>query len=207
MAAATIVDPHIADATIAAPAIRRIMESSLPSPTAAQREHAAADLGRRIEGVTGEPVTEHDFERLLPSIRGRSVRADPPRDGTLVEHEVSGDQPAAGVEQPAQHRTRRRKWWVGDDVERSPREPQVGCVGADDHHRAAELGAQSRSPKRVSLDGDDPGTEADERARQGAVAGADVDDEIAAPDPGRGDELFSPARLESVPAPLPSRAA
>ena len=59
----------------------------------------------------------------------------------------------------------------------------------------------------MSFDGDDAGTEADEWAGQRAVASTDVEDEVAAPDTRRGDELLSQAGVKSVPAPLPSRAA
>jgi hypothetical protein len=109
------------------------------------------------------------------------MRADPPRDGPLVEHEVSAHEPAAGVQQPAQDRTRRRERRIGDDVEGSAGEPQVGCVGTDDDYLTAEFGAQRRRPLRMALDGDDVGTAAHEGARQGTVTGADVEDEIAAP--------------------------
>jgi hypothetical protein len=57
----------------------------------------------------------------------------------------------------------------------------------------------------VPLDGDDVGAEAHEEACQGAVACADVEDEVAAPNARRGDELLSPTRSESMPSPLPSR--
>ena len=58
--------------------------------------------------------------------------------------------------QPTEQRSRRTEGWIGDDLERSARQAQVGGVGA--HHRDAspgELLAQERDPLLVQLDGDD----------------------------------------------------
>jgi hypothetical protein len=179
----------------------------MPSATTAQREHTTTDRWRRVEGAAGESLSEYDLERPLPSSCRRRVWTDPPRDGPLVEHEVGADQPTAGVQQPAQHRTRRRERRVGHDVERLSWQPQVGGVGVDDEDLTAELGTQGRRSLRMPFDGDDVGAEAHERARQGTVAGTDVEDEIATPNARRGDDLLSPVRVEPVPAPLTSRSA
>jgi hypothetical protein len=114
----------------------------MPSPTAVQREHSTSDRGRRVEGATGEARSEYDLERLLPSRCCGRVWTDPPRDGPLVEDEVSADEPTAGVQQPAQHGTRRCEWRVGDDVERLSWQSQVGGVGVDDDHLTSKLGTQ-----------------------------------------------------------------
>ena len=73
--------------------------------------------------MAGQPVAEQDRELLLPPGRGWCRRTDPSGDRPLVEHEMSADESATGVEQAAQNFARGRERRVGDDVERPAGEP------------------------------------------------------------------------------------
>jgi hypothetical protein len=87
-------------------------------------------------------------------------------------------------------------------VERTAREAQVGRVGDDhDHVRVAEPGSQRVGSSRVELDGDHPRASRDQWAREGPVARADVEDEVARRDARVGDEALRPLVSELVEPP------
>jgi hypothetical protein len=107
--------------------------------------------------------------------------------------------PEQAGEQPRRHRERR----IGDDVERTARQPQIRRVDFDDHGEPAESLPQDLGAPRMQLDGDDPRSRVDERRGEGTRARPHVDDQIAAADGAVGDESFSPTRVELMPAPPP----
>jgi len=80
---------------------------------------------------------------------------------------------------------------------------QVTGVGHDDHELAPEAGPQVRGPVGVGLDGDDPSTDLEQRERQSAQTGPDVEDEVAGADSRVSDEPRGPPRIEFVPSPRP----
>lgn len=90
-------------------------------------------------------------------------------------------------------------------MEPTPRQPEVGGVGLDHHDVVSESPAEDLGSPRMELDRDDPRSRVDQWRRERAGARTDVEGEIAAADAAVGDELFSPAGFELVPAPPPWR--
>jgi hypothetical protein len=88
-------------------------------------------------------------------------------------------------------------------VEGTARQPQVRRVGLDHYRELAEPLPEDLGASRMQLDGDDPRARVDEWCGEGTRARPYVDDQIAAPDSTVGDESFSPARVELMPAPPP----
>ena len=62
-----------------------------------------------------------------------------------------------------------------------------------------------RDAFRMQFDRDHSGSRPHERGREHAGAGTDVDDQLAGPDAGVGDDRVGPAVSESVPAPRDPR--
>jgi hypothetical protein len=122
-------------------------------------------------------------------------------------HEVRGDETAPRREQPLEHRLADRERRVGDDPEGPPPEPEIRCVRLDDRDlRAGEARPEEGRPSVVTLDGDDDRAGAEQRGRQRARAGADVEDELSGSDRRVGHERRRPALIEAVPPPGRRRA-
>lgn len=93
---------------------------------------------------------------------------------------------------------------VGDDVERSAGQPEVGRVGTDDSHRRCEQFPETVGPTGMCLDRDDPMTGVDERMRDGAGARTDVEHERPLRQVGVSDEPTCDLGIELVPSPPPA---
>jgi hypothetical protein len=106
-------------------------------------------------------------------------------------------------EQAVQQCRRDRERRVGDDMERTARQPEVRRVGLDHHRESAEPLPEGLRTPRMQLDGDDPRAGVDQRCCERARARAHIDDQITAADSAVGDESFSPARVELMPSPPP----
>ena len=92
-------------------------------------------------------------------------------------------------------RGRRRSRRVGSD------DPEL-TVG----HGVREPLAQRHDAARVELHGDDPRPGRQQGSGEGAVAGADVEHQVARTDAARRDQTISRARVEAVPVPARGRA-
>lgn len=64
--------------------------------------------------------------------------------------------------------------------------------------------AQERGAAGMQFDGDDPGAGVDQVAGERAGTRADVEDELARSDLGRGDDARGPLVIEPVPSPGPA---
>ncbi|HMK12109.1 MAG TPA: hypothetical protein VK461_11045 [Acidimicrobiales bacterium] len=117
---------------------------------------------------------------------------------------MRGLQVAAALHEARDQRVGDAEGWVGDDVERAPRQPEVGCIGFDDDDVVPEVPAQMCCAPGMELDRDDPSAGLDQRARERAPSRTDVDDEVAGPDTGVSDELLRPAGIELMPSPCPA---
>lgn len=123
----------------------------------------------------------------------------------LGEHEASGDEPTAGLQQAPEQCGGDGERWVGDDVERAAGQAQVRGVCFHHDDGWSELGAQVLGPGMVGLHSDDPGAGADQRPGDGAEAGPDVEDEGASREIGVSDEAVGCGLVELMPAPPPRR--
>jgi hypothetical protein len=115
------------------------------------------------------------------------------------------------MEQPVEECGRDGERWVRDDMERPARQPQRGRIGAcKDEPPAGDVRreplAERVAPTVVELDGDDACADGEQRRGDGAVAGADVEDEGSGREPRVSDELLGPPRVQPVPSP-PDRGA
>jgi hypothetical protein len=155
--------------------------------------------------VSRDPVADRDLEVPSPARCAGRLWPRPPDEGALVEHEVSAQQPGAGLEQPPEQRARDDERWVGDHVERLTGQPQIGGVGLDDGD-AGEPTSELCDAIAVALDGDDVGAGAHEWERDRAATGPDVEHDIAAPDASVTNESVGESRIELVPAPSAQRA-
>lgn len=88
-------------------------------------------------------------------------------------------------------------------MERSAWQPQVSGVGFDHDDAPAKPLPQDLGAPWVQLHGDDASAGVDERCGERARARPHVEDQITAADSAVGDEPFSPARVELMPAPPP----
>jgi hypothetical protein len=66
------------------------------------------------------------------------------------------------------------------------------------------LGAQPACATCVQLDRDNPSAGFQQRQGECSCAGSEVDNQLARPDGCTGNDLLSPMRVQSVPAPRPS---
>jgi len=92
---------------------------------------------------------------------------------------------------------------IGHDVKRAARQAEVGGVGLHDHDPTIEPLAQALRAARMGLDRDDARAHVEERGRDRAGAGADVEDGGAGPQSRVSDEPTRPRGVELVPAPPP----
>lgn len=113
-----------------------------------------------------------------------------PRDRHRLRYDEIGSlEPARPRRQPGEHRGDSVERRVGDHPERTPREPEIPDIGADDLDViAGEVGAESRYPVSLQLERDDPGTGCREVPRDGARPGAEIEHEVGATDSTAGDE-------------------
>lgn len=100
------------------------------------------------------------------------------------------------MEQPPQDRAGGGERRVGDDVERPAGQAEIAGVGTHERDAPAELGGEAVGTPAMTFDGDHGRAGVEEWSGDRAVSGADVDDEVAAADPGGRDEAFSPDRVE-----------
>jgi hypothetical protein len=107
-------------------------------------------------------------EDLTPSPRAWRVGALPSANRPVLENQVRGHEVAPALDEPRDERVRDAERRVRDDVKVATGETQVGSVGLHNHHVGAELRSQLRGSPRMELDGDDAGTELDERPRERA---------------------------------------
>ncbi len=123
-----------------------------------------------------------------PLRRGRApARLGGPGDGgAALDDQVRPSQEASRIEQPAQGAARGGERQVGDDPKRSSGKLDAEEVALDDGDGVDVVEAVVETPQGtpVELDGDDAGAGGDERCREGAVAGAEVHDELARSDAG-----------------------
>lgn len=117
---------------------------------------------------------------------------------------MSARQTAAGLEQPTEQRSGHAERRVGHDVVGPSWEAQIRSVGFDDHDASSEPCTQGRGSLRVCLDRNDACAPRHQGSGDGTRPRADVEHEGAAWERGGVDEILSPRRLESVPAPWPS---
>lgn len=115
------------------------------------------------------------------------------------DDEIGADETAAGRQQPPDERCGDGKRGIGHDVKRLTGEPQVAGIGHhDDDRLALEAFPELEGASFVQLDGDDAGSCSQQRRREGARAGADVEDESSRTDGGVLHEASRPALIESV---------
>lgn len=105
------------------------------------------------------------------------------------------------MKQASHHRGDDRVRRVGDDVEGSAGQAQISSVGSDDDDLVTEPAFEVTGPARVQLDGDDPGSRFHQRRGDGAVPGADVEDERPLGEGSVSDESSRCSWSELMPAP------
>jgi len=126
----------------------------------------------------------------------------PPAGDVLRDDEIGRDEPAPRAEQPPDQTGRDSERRVGHDPERPTREPEVGAVGLDHRdRRSGEAAAERVGAPGMELDGHDPGTGRDQRNRERAGAGPDIEHEVAGADAGGGGEPPCPRVSEAVEPP------
>jgi hypothetical protein len=117
-------------------------------------------------------------------------------------HEIGSYEPAARSEQATDQCCRDGKRGIGHDPERPPRQSQVGRVRHDDDDAGApEPVAQKSRPPLVQLDRHDASSGVDERQRERAVAGSDVEHELTRSNGGILDHERRPTAIELVEPP------
>ena len=116
-------------------------------------------------------------------------------------------QPAAGLQQPPEHSGGDRERRIRDHMVRLQRQAEVTGVGPHDDDAVAEPTSEVAGAGGMRLDSDDPHATRDERSRERAVTGADVDHERVGREGGVSDELGGPTRFELVPSPPGRRGA
>jgi len=168
----------------------------------ADDEDGGVDLGWRAKGTAGHGQARGDPEtaRAAGGVTAGCVTVG----CGALQDQVGGSQPGTGrQQQPEQWRglSVRR---AGHDAERAGRQPQRGDVGGH-HGDLREPGTQPGGPAGMQLDRDDAGAGRQQRSGQRAVAGAEVQDELAGVDTGRGDDARGPVIGEPVPSPGTAR--
>lgn len=136
-----------------------------------------------------------------PATGSWSLVRRPPVDGPVGQDEVRGLQPASSVEETAQHGVRDRVRRVGDDVEGTPRQAEVGGVGPDDRDAPTEALLEVAGASVVQFDGQDAMPIHDQRSGDCAGAGADVENERGVGQRCVSDEVLSGLLVELVPSP------
>ena len=119
----------------------------------------------------------------------------------MLEDQPGGDQPAPRLEEAAEQRGRHVEGRVRDDVIRTTWEPELGRVRLYDHDAAAESLTQALRAIGMRFDRDDTRARVEERARDRAGAGADVEDGGTGRESCVSDEPLRPPSVELVPAP------
>jgi hypothetical protein len=155
-----------------------------------------------VEGGARQLTRHGRPERLLPPVSARCSAASPSKSDVPGHDDVGREEPAAAAHEAPDQRGGDAERRVGHHPERPPREPQVDRVYL--HHRdrsTREPIAQLLSAAGVELEGDNARAEIDQRERQPAGPGTDVEDEIAGSDSCRNDKVTSPVVIELMPSP------
>jgi hypothetical protein len=117
--------------------------------------------------------------------------------------EIGARQSSTGRKESFDHRSGDRERGVGDDTERAARKSEVGGVGNDDRDRLVPKPAlQVPGPGDMELDRDDTRAGVQQRRREGAATGADVDDQITRAYASSMDEPQRRVIGELVPSPV-----
>lgn len=114
---------------------------------------------------------------------------------------MRGLQATAPVEKATQDRRGDRVRRVGDDVEGTPGQTEIGGIGTYDGHPSPESLLEPPGTSVVELDGDDTVSGLDQGAGDGTGSRADVEDERPFGQRGLSDEASSSSVVELVPAP------
>jgi hypothetical protein len=160
----------------------------------ADEEDGGIDARRRAEGAPGQGESGAHPVGAWCFLAG--VLAD---DGALKD-EVGRGEPGSGLQQQAQEVGGDPVGRVGHDAEPAPGQREAPGIRFD-HRDAGEALAQERGAAGMQFDGDNPGSGADQVAGERAGTRADVEDELARSDLGRGDDAGGPLVIEPVPSP------
>lgn len=114
---------------------------------------------------------------------------------------MSAGESTAGMEEPTHHRRGDRVRRVGDDVEGPPRQPQIRSIGTNDSDAICEAGLELVGTSRMQFDRDDTSASVDQRARDGAPSGSDVEHEGVLGEPSVTNESACNRGMELVPPP------
>jgi hypothetical protein len=117
---------------------------------------------------------EAGVELALPSAHPGRISAGPAQSGVPRQDQVGAQEPATGLEQPAQEGAADAERWVRHDVERTARQSQIAGIGSGDHDRLPKAGPEVGGPAGMGLYGDDTRTSRDQGCGEGPVAGTDV---------------------------------
>jgi len=142
-----------------------------------------------------------DVELGPPPSAGCPVGAPSPCDVPRND-EIGTNQSASPGNYSLDERGGNTEWRVCDDLERAAREAEIRRVGGNDNDvLTAELSTKDCRPRRVEFHSDDAGAARYQSLRDGTLARADVEDEVARCDLGCRDEAAGPAPIELVPSP------
>lgn len=108
---------------------------------------------------------------------------------------------ATGVEQPTDDGGRDAIRRVGDHVEWSAGQPEIGDVGSDDGDALTESRFELVGATWMELEGDHPRSRGEQRLGDRSGTGADVEDECARRESCISDEALRCLRIELVEAP------
>jgi hypothetical protein len=121
----------------------------------------------------------------------------------VLEDQTGRDESAVRLEQASEQRRRDVERLVRDDVKGPTREAEVGRVRLHHDSAVTESVAQALRAPRMGLDRDDARVRVEERGRDHAGAGADVEDGGPRGKSRVSDEPTRPRAVELVPAPSP----
>lgn len=115
---------------------------------------------------------------------------------------MSRDEAAPRREETPHDRHRDCERRIGHDPKRPLRKAEVTGIDLNNGHGAISKPLPEVSgPDMVKFHGNDFGPSCDQRCRECARAGTDVENEVSGPDTGVGDDRVGPTLIEPVPSP------
>ncbi len=198
-----LVDPHANVGSRRALLPEGALAHGSPVRPSNPEDHGIAG-GRGPECAGRDASAKGEVVLAGPAARSAGTFPAPTERNMSRHHDVCRDESGPGRDEAPNERHRYAKRRVRHHAEGATRQTKVGGVGRDNSDVApSEASPERRGSTGVELDGDNPGAATHEQPGEHAIAGTDVEHQLARGDRRVGDDAPRPSPIEPVPSPSP----